>query len=282
MQKLLVGKLLFATWLVCLFTSLSIGAKQGDNPTLLLYAFSEEGTVLENAMEIDSVVTLLGRRVACGVLEQRRVVLAESGVGMTNAAATTQFLIDTFEPSRAVFSGIAGGIDSSVHIGDIIVCSTWTTHDYGYLGEGELQHSGVDTWLPGEDTVRAIVQLPVDSALFYIAKQIEADDLDLAPIGDRVPKLIVGAHGASGNAFIDSETKREWLDTELGADIVDMESAAVAQVCTINNVPFLIFRSASDLAGGSGSETANAEVEEFFRVAAENSSEVVLHFLRRR
>jgi len=61
----------------------------------------------------------------------------------------------------------------------------------------------------------------------------------------------------------------------------DMESSSVAQVCIANGIPFIVFRSASDLAGGSGSETAGAELESFFKVAADNSSKVVMEFLKR-
>ena len=53
----------------------------------------------------------------------------------------------------------------------------------------------------------------------------------------------------------------------------------LAQVCCVNELPFIIFRSASDLAGGSGSQTAEAELDQFFEVAADNSSKVVTAFL---
>jgi adenosylhomocysteine nucleosidase len=61
--------------------------------------------------------------------------------------------------------------------------------------------------------------------------------------------------------------------------VTDMESAAVAQVCIANDIPFVIFRSASDLAGGSGSETAQAEMDEFYQIAARNASKVVMAYL---
>ena len=81
--------------------------------------------------------------------------------------------------------------------------------------------------------------------------------------------------GVTGNTFIDSQEKRDWLVDNFGAMVTDMESVAVAQVCVANDVPYVIFRSASDLAGGSGSETAQAEMDEFYQIAAANASKVV-------
>jgi adenosylhomocysteine nucleosidase len=73
--------------------------------------------------------------------------------------------------------------------------------------------------------------------------------------------------------------KREWLREKFDAQIVDMESAAVVQVATLNSVPVLVVRSCSDLAGGSGSSTAQDELREFFEVAADNSASFVLELL---
>ena len=61
--------------------------------------------------------------------------------------------------------------------------------------------------------------------------------------------------------------------------VADMETAEVARVCHVNDIPFIGFRSAPDLAGGSGSSSARADLDRFFEVAAENSSELVMAFL---
>jgi adenosylhomocysteine nucleosidase len=101
----------------------------------------------------------------------------------------------------------------------------------------------------------------------------------LDEIGDRTPRIVTGGVGVSGNAFVDNIDKRAQLFGEFAALTTDMESAAVGQVCTVNDIPFIVFRSASDLAGGSGSETAGDELNQFFQVAADNSSKVVTAFI---
>jgi len=143
---------------------------------------------------------------------------------MINAAMTTQFLIDRYDPVRVLFSGIAGGIDSSVAIGDIVVCSRWVPHEYGYWGKEGLKLEGTEVWVPVQDSVVPMLAFPKDSVLCGLAADLADDSLAFEVIGGRRPRLMVGGVGASGNSFIDSEEKRLWLSREAGAWVVDMES----------------------------------------------------------
>lgn len=255
--------------------------KVADGPYLILYAFAEEGELLAKTMTIEKTDRHLGRTVHVGKLAGKPVVLAASGIGMTNAAMTTQRMIDIYNPKAVLFSGIAGGIDSAVHIGDIVVAGKWVEHDYGYVGADGFEYRPIGVYVPVDDSVYRMDGFPVDSVLSAVAGQVIADSLKLESIGERAPQLVLGGIGASGNSFIDSREKREWLFATFRALVVDMESAAVAQVCLVNNKPVLIFRSASDLAGGSGSETADVQLEQFFQVAASNSAKVVMATLER-
>ncbi len=224
--------------------------------------------------------TLLGRPVIEGMVVGQSIVLAESGEGMTNAAMTTQMLIDRFHPRAVLFTGIAGAIDTSIHVGDIVVPSIWIEHDYGYIGKDGFQPKGLEVRLPRSDSISREDRFSAGEKLLAHAKQIPQDSLVLKLIDGRKPRLTVGGVGVTGNQFIDSKEKREFLANRFHALVTDMESAAVAQVCTVNDVPFLIFRSASDLAGGSGSSSAKTEIQQFFKVAAENSTAVVVKFLQ--
>lgn len=247
---------------------------------LVLYAFEAEGMILAGQMERTDSLVILGRSVLSGQLAGKDIILAESGIGMTNAAMTTQKLIDIFNPKAVIFSGIAGAVDSSVHIGDIVVCERWITHDYIYLGADGPQPRGIGVYSPRIDSVSRIGSFPVDSLMLEVVSAIRVENLPLREIGDRKPAVMIGGVGVSGNAFIDNLEKRIWLAVSFEALVTDMETAAVAQVCHINDIPFIGFRSASDLAGGSGSSSARAELDRFFEVAAENSSELVKEFLR--
>jgi adenosylhomocysteine nucleosidase len=91
-----------------------------------------------------------------------------------------------------------------------------------------------------------------------------------------VPHLVVGGNGVSGPAFVDNAAFRQYAFETFKAQVLDMESAAVATVAFANGVPFIAFRSLSDLAGGG--EGAN-ELRTFMQLASDNSAAVVQRFL---
>lgn len=266
--------------LVVLFCGPILASRPASRPILVLYAFEAEGETMAKLMAVTKHDTLLGRPVIEGTVVGQSIVLAESGEGMTNAAMTTQMMIDKFHPRAVLFTGIAGAIDTSIHVGDIVVPSVWIEHDYGYIGKDGFQPKGLEVRLPHADSISHEDRFRADADLFADAQGIPQDSLALQLIDGRKPHLTVGGVGVTGNQFIDSEEKREWLSSRFRALVTDMESAAVGQVCTVNDTPFLIFRSASDLAGGSGSSTARAEIKQFFKVAAQNSTAVVVKFLQ--
>ncbi|MBD3217649.1 MAG: hypothetical protein GF310_05180, partial [candidate division Zixibacteria bacterium] len=176
-----------------------------------------------------------------------------------------------------IFSGIAGSLDTGVSIGDIVICDKWATHDYMYLGPDSSAVMNPVVYSPEIDSMVRMRIFKVDDSLFE--RTAGLDTIKLDSIGQRMPQVIIGGTGVSGNQFIDNKDKRLWLNQRFDALIVDMESSAIAQTCYVNDVPFIIFRSASDLAGGSESETAGNQLQKFLTVAADNSSSVVLKYL---
>jgi adenosylhomocysteine nucleosidase len=91
------------------------------------------------------------------------------------------------------------------------------------------------------------------------------------------PAVLVGGHGVSGQAFVDNAAFRDYAQKTFGAEVLDMESAGVAQVAYANRVPFIAFRSLSDLAGGGD---AGNDMGTFFQLASDNSAAVVGEFLK--
>ncbi len=252
---------------------------QDKGKVAVVYAFNQEGALLRSRLALQDSLFVKGRIFWIGKLANRDVVIVNSGVGMTNAAMTIQLLIDKYDPQEIIFTGICGGIDSVNRIGDIVIPEKWATHDYGYYGKEGYIPDSIYVILAGKEEISPILFFDVDKTLLNQAKSV-LEDLKLKPIGDRVPQVRIGGKGVSGNSFIDQKEKREYLKKEFDARIVDMESAAVVQVADINGVPILVVRSCSDLAGGSGSETATEELKEFFKVAADNSASFVLELVK--
>lgn len=224
-------------------------------PTLLLVAFPPEWAALMPRVEQAVVESVNGRPVIRGTIAGRAVVLAETGVSMVNAAMVAQSLIDRMAPARIIVSGIAGGVDPALETGAVTACAAWG--QFLEIGIGRDTPTGpVLPPLPGAtdlppwgllvprdvllgregDAVREHRSFPADPALLDLVRAL----------GD----VSVGGVGVSGTGFVDNADYRAYLHRIFAARVVDMESAAVAQVAWANRVPFLALRAISDLAGG--------------------------------
>jgi len=266
--------LLMITIILVIF---SCGKPCYEGRVAIMYAFDAEGKLLRSQMSLEDSSFSEGRVFWIGKIEDKKVIVVNSDVGMTNAAMTAQLLIDRFKPKEIIFSGICGGIDPANNIGDIVIPKLWATHDYGVYNKEGFRPGRMLVLLPGKEIPDTLMFFAVDESLLKAAENVKPE---LKPILGRTPEIKVGGKGASGNSFIDQVEKREELKEKFDAQIVDMESAAVVQVANINGVPVLVVRSCSDLAGGSGSSTAQVEIEEFFEVAADNSANFVLELLK--
>ncbi len=270
--------------------------------TALLTAFEPEWDVLVRCIEHGDTLEIAGKAFICGELAGRPVVIAMSGMSLVNAALTAQAVIDHFAVEHLVFTGIAGGVDPEVRVGDVIVPDRWAQSLEVIFGRATPDGFAKPDWLtwaaplpafgmmlPNKVVVGARgrpasprLWFPVDEALAAVARSLEALPLADRTDGGRAlshrPRLHVGGSAVSASAFIDNLDYRRYLFETFEARIADMESAAVAQVAFANSVPFIAFRSASDLAGAD--DQAN-EMDVFMHLAAENSVRVVTAFLER-
>ncbi|CAN5227530.1 5'-methylthioadenosine/S-adenosylhomocysteine nucleosidase [soil metagenome] len=270
--------------------------------TAIMTAFLPERVALEAALKDRKDISLNGLAIATGTVAGRPVILMESGVSMVNAAMNAQLLIDRFTVSRIVFSGIAGGVDPALHIGDVVVPDHWgqyletvmarQTPDgfapvpglfnpalpaYGMMFPRAVRTSSAATGPVQKDA------FAVDPTLLKIARTVAATlvlDRCADPAGTLClvapPAIVVGGQGISGPAFIDNAAYRDYLFATYQARVLDMESAAVAQVAFANGTPFIAFRSLSDLAGGGGQDN---QMHLFMTIASGNAAAVVRAFV---
>lgn len=192
-----------------------------------------------------------------GLLANRDVLICRSGVGKVMAALVTQHLIDGFSPRAVLFTGIAGSLRSHIDVGDTLLARELVQHDMDTSGLGIPR---------GQIPFTNFRFLPADPALLTIASRYRPD----------TGRVHLGRI-CTGDQFI---THRElsshaYLTEELDGDGVEMEGAAVAQVCAVNDVPCLVVRTISDRADGAAPQDFAA----FLPRASHNSLELVLHML---
>ena len=263
-------------------------------------AFAPEMSVLREELDNAAVHSINGVEFVTGSLHERNVVLFLSGISVVNAAMTVQLTLDHFTVERIVFSGIAGGVDPELHIGDVVIADRWGQYletlfareveggwakppffDYPFANFGMMFPRSVTVQRAGANAPETRFWFPVDEALLTHARTAVADVVLERCRADgtclpRTPRIVIGGAGVSGGAFIDNAAFREYTFKTFGARVLDMESAAVAHVAYANNVPFIAVRSLSDLAGAEGEN----QIEVFLSLAASNSAAVVKALLR--
>jgi adenosylhomocysteine nucleosidase len=233
----------------------------------IMGAMEVELDLISKDMVIEEVDTIATKIYKSGKIYGVPCVMARAGVGKVGAAQTAQMLITEYGVDVVIFTGVAGGINPQLDIGDIVVSSNVVHHDFGQI-------------LPDAFTPYDTVGYFADTVLVGLALQA-AGNIELQPIpeemrgADEVPEVILG-RVATGDQFISSEVKRLWIEETFHADCVEMEGAAVAQICAVNDVPFVIIRSLSDLAN----EEAEVDFEVFVVYAATNSSLLVKEMLK--
>lgn len=267
----------FCVNLLCLaflLSSPSLAVDKKTAVTAILGAFGEEVEIIEARLIQPQHHTLLGMDFVTGKLKQRRIVLAQTGIGKVNAAMTTALLIHEFCPSAVIFTGIAGGIDPELSPGDIVIGEKVAHHDLVIYTEDGFDAYRVRNPLTGRHNP---IFLPVDTTLLGLAQKAQ-EGLKLEQIvttdGARVPRIVTGTI-VSGDAFVASAVKRVSLRRRLGADVVEMEGAAVAQVCYQQEIPFLIVRSVSN----SADSDVRVDTARFNEAAAHNAARYVMRMV---
>ena len=254
---------------VLLLLVLGVGAAH-TSPVAILGAFDEEVAILERQLVNPRAHTIEGIQFLTGTLNEQNVVIARTGVGKVNAAMTAILIIEHFRPNRVIFTGVAGGLNPDLQIGDIVIAQKTAQHDLGRLESTEIENTGVRNPINGK---RNPVFFPADPGLLQITETaLEGIELNpfQTPQGQRHPRIIRGTV-VTGDVFVASDARKTALHKNLGADAVEMEGAAVAQICWQHNVPCLVIRSLSDNAGANASE----DFKKYYKIAARNSAALV-------
>lgn len=194
------------------------------------------------------------------------VVVVCCGIGKVNAALCAQMLISEFCVDSVINTGSAGGLAQELSVLDMVVSTDMVQHDFDTTPFGYKPGQ-----IPGTESPFFVADAELRKIALQSYKRVSSMVSDVPFTG----KMFEGRI-ATGDAFITDETRRERIVSLFHPSCVEMEGAAIAQVCVANNVPFVILRSISDLAG----KDAGMSYDEFSKRASHVSAHVVMEMLR--
>ena len=223
----------------------------------IIAAMAEELEILLKDLTLDKKNTKANMTFHKGKLYGKDVVAVVCGIGKVNSAVCTQILASEYNVDKVINVGVAGGIGKEIYPGDIVIAENLVQHDMDTTAFGDKIGQ-----IPRLDTF----DFKCDEDMIKIAKQACEKISDLKSFTGRI---------VSGDQFVASIEKIQWLDKEFGAVSCEMEGASIAQVCYLNSIPFVVIRSISDNANNG----AHMDYQKFIPIAVKNSTRILKQML---
>lgn len=225
----------------------------------IIGAMEVEVDHLKAEMNVSRTVERAGMSFFEGKIGDSDVVVVRCGIGMVNAGACVQILVDCFDVTHVINTGVAGSLDNRIDIGDIVVSEDAVVHDFDVTPLG---------YKPGEIPGVGTLSFPADSYLKECA---------ISAVKEAAPDInVFSGRVVSGDQFIAGNEKKKAIIDQFGGMCTEMEGAAIAQVAYLNRVPFVIIRAISDKADNSGSE----DYPSFEKKAARHCAAIVEYMLK--
>ena len=184
------------------------------------------------------------------------IVIAYSKIGKVFASLTASTMIEKFGCNTLLFSGVAGGINPKLQIGDLIIADKLCQHDLDITAFGH-PHG----FVPGGKV--------------FVETTKELRDVAIKVANENNLKVIEGTI-ATGDQFVHSTERKQFIENTFNADALEMEGASVAVVCDALNVPFFILRAISDTADMD----AGFDFDEFLKSSAKNSADYLIKIVK--
>ena len=225
----------------------------------IIVAMEEEQEEILNIMNNIEEKDIYEVTVKTGQIGKNKVVVAKCGVGKVNAARVTQILIDKLNVNCIINVGSAGALNPLLNIGDIVIGEKLVQHDFditaldhdkGYItGVGDYIYSNLELIEKFEKA----------------AKSLENEDF-------KVKKGTI----ATGDIFCTDIGMKNKIYTKFDADCVEMEGAAIAQVCYLDEIPFIVIRSISDSPNGKN----QIDFDKFVQLASIRCANILENLLK--
>lgn len=223
----------------------------------IIGAMEPEVALLKQAIENISETVHGPYTFYCGQLQGQEVILVQSGIGKVAAAVATTLLLTHFNPDCVINTGSAGGFDAELEVGDVVISS-------------EVRHHDVDVTAFNYE-IGQVPQMPAGFAAHPAL--IEAAEKSVKEVGD--VKVKTGLITTGDTFMCDPDHINRTRDNFPTMKAVEMEGAAIAQVCHQMGAPFVVIRSLSDIAG----KESPVSFEAYLEKASKYSSQMVMALL---
>lgn len=224
----------------------------------IIAAMQEEMREIENIMVSKENQQIYELNFIKGKINDCDIVLVEAGVGKVNAARVTQILIDNFEIQAIINVGSAASSNDELDIGDIVIGEKLVQHDFDITAFGHPKGhiSNIGQFVESDNTL------------------IEKIKQTILKMQNNEFKIKIGTI-ASGDIFCTELKMKEKIRSKFDADAIEMEGAAIAQVCKLDNIPFIVIRSISDKPNGNN----NITFDQFLEKASKRCAKIIEEFL---
>ena len=227
----------------------------------IIGAMKEEVASLTAHSKIKETQKIAGLTFYIGELSSQKIVVVQSGIGKVNAAMATQLLIDRYRVSEIIFTGLAGSGRSEIKIGDFVLADSLVQHDF------DLTHFGREKGvIPGVGRFFE-TDSSITNQLSQVIQDLGREKKDYGSVHRGVV--------ASGDCFVAEQLYVQKITCEFEAIAVEMEGAAVAQVCFLNKIPFAVLRTISD----NADENAMADFQAVLDKASIEEFEILSRYL---
>lgn len=225
----------------------------------IIAAMQEEMQEIKNIMEEIKEQKIYDLTFIKGKINDKDIVLVKAGVGKVNAARVTQILIDNFDIQAIINVGSAGSANDELDIGDIVIGQKIVQHDFDITAFGHPKGyiSNVGQYVESD------------------AQLIKKMEQTINKLDSNEFKIKIGTI-ASGDIFCTELQMKNKIRTKFNADAIEMEGAAIAQVCKLDNIPFIIIRSISDKPNGNNEIT----FDKFLEKASKRCASIIKEFFK--
>ena len=225
----------------------------------IIAAESKEMNEIKKLMKNIEEKDLFNLQFFTGKIEEEECVLVECGEGKVNAARTTQVMIDNFKIDKLVNVGSAGAINEDLNVKDVVIADKLVQYDFDISGlgyeKGEICNIGKYIYC--------------DKTLVEECKKA------IENIENESYKVVIGTI-ATADSFCDKPEIAKMVRKEFNAECVEMEGAAVAQVCYLDKIPFLVIRGISDTPNGNN----KIDFRKYLEIASKQSAKILQNLIK--